>query len=191
MLEKKKILTAKQYNSFYSQLALKDNIPAIPNRSYKNKGWISWSDFLGTKNISNSLVSKKYLNYKEAKKIVHNLKFKSLSDYIKLSKNNKLPLGLPKFPSKRTYGDDWISVGDFIGTGRIADQYKKFVSFEEAKKIVKKIKISSCSHYNIISKNGKRPSMIPSNPQKEYKNDGWKGWPDFLGTGRKPGSKKV
>ena len=50
IVRKKKILTAKQYNSFYSQLALKDNIPAIPNRSYKNKGWISWSDFLGTKN---------------------------------------------------------------------------------------------------------------------------------------------
>jgi predicted helicase len=190
IVRRKKILTAKQYNYFYLRSSQKDNIPAIPNRSYKNKGWISWSDFLGTKNVSNSLVSEKFLDYNKAKKIVHKLKCKSLSDYIKLSKNNKLPSGLPKYPSKNTYGKDWISVGDFIGTGRIADQFKNFVSFKKAKEIIKKIKIKNSFEYNLMSKSGKRPLEIPSNPQKEYQNKGWKGWPDFLGTSRKPRSKK-
>jgi hypothetical protein len=121
---------------------------------------------------------------------VHKLKCKSLSDYIKLSKNNKLPSGLPKYPSKNSYGKDWISVGDFIGTGRIADQFKNFVSFKKAKEIIKKIKIKNSFEYNLMSKSGKRPLEIPSNPQKEYQNKGWKGWPDFLGTCRKPRSRK-
>ena len=31
---------------------------------------------------------------------------------------------------------------------------------------------------------GKKPDDIPSNPNRTYKNDGWRGWGDWLGTDR-------
>ena len=43
---------------------------------------------------------------------------------------------IPKNPDS-TYGDKWTSWGDFLGTGFVADKYKVFLSFEEARKYVR------------------------------------------------------
>jgi len=32
-----------------------------------------------------------------------------------------------------------------------------------------------------LTKKGMRPEDIPSNPEKAYENEGWNGYPDFLG----------
>ena len=166
------------YYSFYKTYENKHLIPAIPNRSYKNKGWKNWIDFLGT----NRGVSSEYLNYTDARKIAKKLKCKSLSEYIIIGKKNKLPYGLPKYPGKRVYGKDWVSLGDFLGTGRIADQYKKdiFVKFNEAKKTIKKFKLNRYVDFLNLIQFKKKPNTIPSSPQTYYKKE-WKGWPDFLG----------
>ena len=166
------------YYSFYKSYENKHLIPAIPNRSYKNKGWKNWIDFLGT----NRGVSSEYLNYTDARKIAKKLKCKSLSEYIIIGKKNKLPYGLPKYPGKRVYGKDWVSLGDFLGTGRIADQYKKdiFVKFNEAKKTIKKFKLNRYVDFLNLIQFKKKPNTIPSSPQTYYIKQ-WKGWPDFLG----------
>jgi hypothetical protein len=39
-------------------------------------------------------------------------------------------------------------------------------------------------------KNNILPADMPRNPDFTYKNNGWKGWSDFLGTGTKPRSRK-
>ena len=43
-------------------------------------------------------------------------------------------------------------------------------------------KIKTNEEYNEWSKSGKRPNNIPSSPDRYYKNSGWNGWPDYLGT---------
>lgn len=40
-----------------------NNIPSAPYRIYKNKGWISWADFLNTKNLSGKDKNKIFLPY--------------------------------------------------------------------------------------------------------------------------------
>ena len=69
-------------------------------------------------------------------------------------------------------------MGDWLGTGTIAPQAKKFLSFDEAREYVRKLGIKNSTHWR---KYKDRPENIPSKPNVKYKIKGWKGWKDFLG----------
>lgn len=62
------------------------------------------------------------------------------------------------------------------------------MSFNNAKKYAKKFNINSQKGWKIFYKKS-LPENIPYNANLIYKKE-WKGWDDFLGTGRKPRSKK-
>lgn len=47
LVKTNKIKTQTQWNEFYKSLKDKTNIPSNPQRTYKEKGWINWADFLG------------------------------------------------------------------------------------------------------------------------------------------------
>ena len=79
-------------------------------------------------------------------------------------------------------------MGDFLGTGVIAPQLRKYRSFKAARNYAKSLKIKTVKHWYIFSKLKKYPKDLPKDPYDVYKNKGWKGWPDFLGTSRKPRS---
>lgn len=55
---------------------------------------------------------------------------------------------------------------------------EKFRTFAQAKVFARSNKIKSSTRWKQIS----RPSDIPADPSKMYKNKGWKSWPHFLGT---------
>lgn len=59
----------------------------------------------------------------------------------------------------------------------------EFLSFEEAKEFVIKLNISDYRMWRTYIDSGKKPKNIPACPQGTYKNKGWNGWGDFLGTG--------
>jgi len=62
-------------------------------------------------------------------------------------------------------------------------QKKKFRSFEKARDFSHSLKLKSYKHWARYCKSGKRPIDIPSAPDQNYKTE-WKGWGDWLGTGR-------
>ena len=74
-------------------------------------------------------------------------------------------------------------MGDFLGTGRIADHLKVFRSFKEAKVYARGLKLKNIEEWDKYKKTGKVPKDIPSDPGHVYKNKGWIGWGDYLGTG--------
>jgi hypothetical protein len=84
-------------------------------------------------------------------------------------------------------GNSW---GDFLGTGSVANYYKKYLKYKEAKFFVKKFHFKNQKEWFKYSKSKKFPSFLPASPMQVYKNSGWIGLVDFLGTGRKPRSKK-
>ena len=49
--------------------------------------------------------------------------------------------------------------------------------------IVKEQGIKTKPQWEAFCKSGKRPSDVPSNPSRFYKEE-WKGWKDFLGTAK-------
>ena len=126
--------------------------------------------------------------YEEAKKYVQSLKLKNNKDWLKQRKLKTFPLDIPKAPNQ-IYGKKYEGSGIFLGTGLFSNQRRKWLSYQVAKKNIKKLKIKSRNEWYKYTKSTEFQKNIPVNPYRNYKKE-WKGWPDFLGTGRKPRSRK-
>ena len=188
---KKDFLSFKEARSFVRSLGLKsakewrayaasgnrpEYIPSNPVVVYNNKGWISWGHFLGNKNIASMKID--YLPFKEARKFVKKMNLQTEKEWAIYCNSGEKPKNIPYAP-RLFYKEEWVSMGDWLGTGRV---YKKdFVSYEEAKKIIQKHGINNRKKWICFCSEGKRPLKIPSNPNRTYEGNGWKGWKDFLG----------
>ena len=150
------------------------NIPASPDRYYKNSGWKSWGHWLGNKNIATQ--KRKYRSYRKAKKYAISLNLNKQSEWFDHCKSGEKPADIPA-GVRRTYKNEFKSWGDFLGTGRMADKFKKFENFEKARKIARELNCFSWDEYRKV-----RPSNIPSSPHTYYKE--WVDWPDWLGKER-------
>jgi superfamily II DNA/RNA helicase len=163
------------WNDYIKSKNIPKDIPRAPHLSkqYKKEGWKSWGDFLGTGNIAT--FNKTYKNFIEARKYVRALKLKSYADWGRFCKSGKKPIDIPYHP-ERHYKKEWKGFEDFIGVKYKAD----FLSYKEAKDFAKKLNLNSRGWREFVA-SGKKPKEIPSNPDKTYKNKGWKDWADFLG----------
>jgi len=72
-------------------------------------------------------------------------------------------------------------MGQWLGTGRIADQYKEYLPFYEAREFSRSLKLKSLDDWLSFCKSQEKPLNIPSYPSQTYKNKGWKGIGDWLG----------
>ena len=163
----------------FDKLEIPSNIPKRPSSYYKKKGWVSWSDWLGYKGRRNNNAD--YLDYQSAKKIVHKLNLKSSTEWKIFSKTGKIPINIPKDPRFVYKYNGWVSMGDWLGTGRVADQDKKYLSFKQARDYVRKLKLKNAKEWNVFVKINNIQN-IPKKADQTYKNDGWSGWKDFIGT---------
>ena len=76
----------------------------------------------------------------------------------------------------------WEGWGDWLGTGRVADQYKKYRSYEAASDWAKANGIRKINDWNRITKEAGFPSDIPIVPYNTYKKE-WVNWGAFFQTG--------
>ncbi len=104
----------------------------------------------------------------------------AIDEYSAWSKTAEKPKNIPADP-RTVYGEEFDSMGDWLGTGTIAPQLKKFKSFEEARKFAHNLELDSVGAWREWSKSGKRPADIPGNPEWHFRNEGWVSWPDWLG----------
>ncbi len=58
------------------------------------------------------------------------------------------------------------------------------VSYNKAKKMLKELKVTSSWEFKKLKEQHILPSCIPTQPERTYKDKGWKGWGDFSGTNR-------
>ena len=177
-------------------------IPKGPQQVYR-KDWKGWNDFLGIRRA----------NFMEAKNILRSVKIKNLNDWFKWKKNKAhlgrvgfiikkmgdMRLGVPHTPSQAY--KEWTSWGDFLGTGRVAANKRKFRPYKAARKYAHSLKLKNGEEWKKLSKHGKLPYDLPADPKHVYGKDypsrkrstvkgiellnNWKGWADWLGV--KPG----
>jgi hypothetical protein len=157
-------------------------ITSKPERIYKDKGWVSWGDFLGTGTISSQ--GREYLPFEEAKAYVHTLKLKSLTEWYAYSKSGEKPSNVPSNPYQIYRSKGWVNCGDWLGTGRIHPKDRVYLPFEEARKFVHSLGFTRQKEWVYYSKSDKKPDNIPSTPNEVYKGKGWVNYGDWLGTGR-------
>jgi hypothetical protein len=157
------------------------DIPDGPHKVYAQNGWTSWGDWLGTDTVSTSL--RPYRSFKKARAFVRGLGLKSQSEWRDYTRSGKKPVDIPANPEATYKKVGWAGMGDWLGTGRIADQLREFRPFKKSRAFVHDLKLKSFREWFDYCRLGRKPFDIPSNPQRAYKNDGWCGWGDWLGTG--------
>ena len=81
--------------------------------------WSGYGEFLGTGRIGNKDLQ--FLDYKSAKKYASSLNLKNEHEWRKITKSKNFPKNIP-VGADRVYKktNDWISWGDFLGTGKVA-----------------------------------------------------------------------
>jgi len=124
-----------------------------------------------------------YRSFEEAKKFAISKKFKSKSEWIKFTKTKEYPRDIP-ISLFHIYRGQWKGFMDFLGLG-IAKEYKNFLNFEAHKLIAKKLKIKNSLDWQQSHQQNKLPDNVYHNPRPIFiKSKEWKGWGDFLGTGK-------
>ena len=158
-----------------------NNIPSSPERVYKKQGsWISWGDWLGTGNIAPK--DKEYRSFVSARRFACSLKLKNQKEWFAFSKSKQQPLDLPAAPHLAYKNNGWMGYPDWLGVDTIASQLREFRSFIDARNFIRSLKLKNQKEWIEYHKSDKRPLDIPSNPREVYKNSGWKGLGDWLGT---------
>ena len=72
----------------------------------------------------------------------------------------------------------------------ISSFLRVFRSFKEARIFTRSLKLKNDVEWKLYCKSGKKPSDIPSEPKKVYKDKGYLNLGDWLGTGKIAGSPK-
>jgi len=176
--------SVKEWKEYCKSGKKPQEIPANPDSSFK-KEWIDMSDWLGILLERSSALKKQYKSFTDAKKFVQKLGLKTRDEWNEYCKSGKKPDYFPGRPSG-VYKDEWNGWADFLGTKNFRN--KQFLSFEKARTYVQKLGLKTLSEWEMFSKSGKLHDEVPLNPQYIYKNKGWNGWGDFLGTGTLSGS---
>ena len=151
------------------------NITSNPSKIYLDKGWVSMSDWLGTKKGWDG----NYLEFEDAREIVRKENLQNQNEWYDYIKNEK-PHNIPSNP-QFVYKEKWKSLPDWIGTNEGWEGYE-WKSYEEAKKFVHGLELKSRDEWRDYHKNNQLPYGIPTTPERTYKNEGFS-MGDWLGTG--------
>ena len=169
-----------------------EGMPITPSESYANKGWRGMGDWLGTGTIAPNL--RKYRAFQKARQFARKLRLKSCSEWAayckgKMPCKKRLPADIPVAVHSIYADRGWRGYGDWLGTGTIAPNLRKYRSFRKARAFARKLKLQSESEWKLFCKGGlsikeRLPTDIPTAVDRIYADNGWNGWKDWLGAGR-------
>jgi len=173
-----KLNNQKGWYNYVRSKKIPNYIPKNPPYIY-GKEFISWGDFLGSQFVATFL--RKYRSYEEAKKYAQSLNLKGKEDWELHTKSNTFPDDIPKQPRAR-YKNEFEGFGIFLGTGNISLKFRKYRSYEEAKKYAQSLNLKSMGDWHKHAKSKDFPKDIPISP---YKYKEYNGVEDFLGCEKK------
>ena len=159
-----------------SEWRIELGIPTNPNEVFKNIGWVDWYEFLGTQS---PVTTDTKLTYIECVKAVRLLGISTQQEFQKWRKNNskkRIELGISSNPDLVYKYSAWIDWSTFLGTN--------WLTYDDCVKAVGSLCISTQKEFRKWCKDNPKQRIklgIPSNPDKSYKNSGWKNWYVFLG----------
>ena len=169
-----------------------NDIPREPNEIYKDKGWKGLGDWIGTATVAT--YPRDYRRFRKARDFVHTLGLKSQAEWTRYCKGEfpdkpPKPDDIPASPETVYKHKGWKRAGDWLGTGTIATQQRRYLTFKKARALVHTLELKNRVEWMQYSEGtlpGKppKPDDLPKAPEMVYKDKGWKGWGDWLGTGR-------
>jgi hypothetical protein len=126
---------------------------------------------------------KTFRDFESAREFVRKLKLKNYKEWQEYCKSGEKPNDIPSAPSATYKNNGWINNGDWLGTGNISNSKKKYYSYNDTKKIICKLNLKGQQEWSDYCKSGDKPDYVPAAPHQVYKNKGWVGYGDWLGTG--------
>ena len=166
-----------------------NDIPVLPYKTYKSKGWTFWGEWLGTMRLGNQ--SRVYLPFTEAREFVRQLKLSNEKEWKDFCVSGNKPDNIPAKPYRNYKHLGWIGLGDWLGTNRISNTNKVFLPFEEARHFARQLKLQGVKEWRHFCNSDSKPDNIPTSPNQTYKNTGWIDFGDWLGTNRISNGNKV
>lgn len=172
-------------------------IPASPEHTYQGQGWSGYGDWLGTGRVA---PQKRFSRtFDAAREFAHTLKLDSSKEWSKYCQGKIA--GLPALPSDmaarpdRSYKhrgwagwEDWLGLGSPVVSDTPSKRRRQYRSFAEAREFVRSLGLGGQKDWfrycrgDLPEKNTK-PEDIPAHPREVYKNEGWIGFGDWVGTG--------
>lgn len=177
-IRSKKFKSRTDFSNFLISEERPSYIHSHPELKYKNSGWMGWSDFLGVEIIGDS--KKQSYGFTEAKRQLKKLKVMSKNNYNELRAKGILNKKFPSSPSRTFRESGWISWGDYLGTNSVQPSDIIYLKFRQARSFARKQGLKSNKEWAPLVLKLKRKDL-PRSPDNVYKNQGWNGWPDFLG----------
>lgn len=178
---------------------LPSDIPSNPQRTYAQQGWLGMGDWLGTGNIANN--QRSFRSFNAAREFARSLNLSGSEAWKafcrgEMSHFGSKPDDIPSAPAVSYKGKGWVSFGDWLGTQYLAHQFRSFCDFKDARTFARSLNIRSSNDWKAFCKGllpnkGFLPNNIPTNPNVIYKNNGWIGMSDWLGTGNISSSQRV
>lgn len=160
------------------------SIPSTPNKFYKDKGWISWMDFLG----NNRTYVMSHVSFDEAKKFAISLRLKGMNEWRDYCTLGLLPNNMTTNPHFIYKNNGWINWGDFLGTNNLTFQEKhtNYYSYENAKIFMLQFNLRDKEEFYNFFQNHEKPWFLPIAPELFYKRKKvWISWEHFLSKEKK------
>lgn len=123
-----------------------------------------------------------FISFENARQFARSLGLKGKSEWEKWAKSGNRPKDVPAAPSSTYSKKGWTSWGDFLGTDKIANQNRIFLTFEDARTYARSLGFTQTTQWKEWAKSGARPDDIPAYPNETYAKKGWVSYGDFLGS---------
>jgi hypothetical protein len=149
------------------------DIPKAPDHYYQTQGWVSYNDWLGTK---------QFRSFESALEFARASNIKNSKEWFQQYQKGNIPIDIPLSPNSVYIKSGWISWGEWLGSGYVANQQRAYMEFTSARYHVQKLRLKSVSDWKEYCKSKHIPNDIPKNPDQYYKNKGWISFGDWLGT---------
>ena len=177
VVHKLKLETQKDWYQYCQSGNKHLKIPSAPNQKYKNEGWISLGDWLGSGTISTQNMN--YKSFKEAREFALKLNLKTLKDWREYCKTEAKPSDIPNWPNQVYKEKGFISMPDFLGYKNL---FQEWLPFKEAREFALKLNLKTGKGWREYCKTEAKPFDIPNFPNKVYEEKGWNGMGDWLGS---------
>ena len=124
--------------------------------------------------------------FEHARSHVWALGIKTQREWQQLCRSGQRPPDVPAAPDKIYEHLGWVSWGDWLGTGarsRRRGRREPWWTYEDGKDFVHRLGIKTVREWREYCRYGDLPMEIPIAPNLVYRDRGWAGYGDWLGTG--------
>ena len=187
--KKYEISNSIQYRAKYLELYKMDDFPKgmsiSPFRTYKNKGWQGWADWLGNGKMRSRSGTKKPIE--ECVKYIQSLNIQSNQEWKNIVKGKDFPRDIYSDLSqfeKRGYVGKVLFGFQFNDTLECVERHSIFGDYNcvviKARAFAVERKITSGVGWTALGRSG-IPKELPVQADIVYAGKGWKGWADWIG----------